>query len=176
MLETGIDVRAAQADDASGIHRLVDSYARSGGLLPRSEAEVKDSIGDWVVVDDGMGLLGCGSLLSYSPGLAEIRSLAVVPDAQGRGIGSTVVENLIELAIQRDVGKVFALTRAVPFFIKLGFELKPGMPFPEKVWRDCQLCPLQDHCDETAVVMNLSPDVWSADKTLPVRQKGNHHA
>jgi amino-acid N-acetyltransferase len=168
-------VRAAHVGDGPAIHSLVAGFAQHGALLPRSQAEVEASIADWVVVEEGGHLLACGSLLSYTAVLAEIRSLAVAPDAQGRGLGSSIVEALIDLARRRGIGQVFALTRAVPFFTKLGFDLRPGMPFPEKVWRDCQLCPLQEHCDETAVVKTLSSDASAAGKVLSVRQKGNHH-
>ncbi len=47
---------------------------------------------------------------------------------------------------------VFALTRAVPFFEKQGFIITDKDNFPEKVWRDCMICPVRHACDEVAVV------------------------
>ncbi len=57
----------------------------------------------------------------------------------------------------RGIPTVFALTRAVPFFERLGFAVTDKERFPEKVWKDCVVCPLQHACDETAVVMDLRP-------------------
>ncbi|HMP42359.1 MAG TPA: hypothetical protein PKA05_18420, partial [Roseiflexaceae bacterium] len=59
------------------------------------------------------------------------------------------------VARTRGFPTIFALTRAVGFFTKLGFVVTGNERFPEKVWRDCVLCPLRDRCDETAVVLEL---------------------
>jgi N-acetylglutamate synthase-like GNAT family acetyltransferase len=50
---------------------------------------------------------------------------------------------------------LFALTRVVDFFQRFGFVETDRAMFPEKVWRDCRLCPLINRCDETAVVLSL---------------------
>jgi N-acetylglutamate synthase-like GNAT family acetyltransferase len=67
-----------------------------------------------------------------------------------------VVKGLVAEARRLRYPTIFALTRAVGFFEKLGFVVTGKERFPEKVWRDCVLCPLQQRCDETAVVMDLS--------------------
>lgn len=63
---------------------------------------------------------------------------------------------LITLAQSRKVPTLFALTRVAPFFSKLDFSPSEKERFPEKIWRDCQLCPIQDNCDESAVVIHLN--------------------
>jgi len=149
-------LRRATVRDGKAIADLVASFARQGALLPRQEKDIIATIDDWMVAFRGDKLLACGSLLVYSPRLAEIRSLAVAYQAQGQGIGSAVVEALVQWAAERQILQLFALTRAVPFFRSLGFGVKASATFPEKVWRDCRLCPFQEACDEVAVVFDVS--------------------
>ncbi len=150
------EVRRAGPQDVPGISALVASYAKRGDLLPRSSEEIASSLDDWVVAVQGDAVRACGSLVHYTPTLSEIRSLAVAEGAKRNGLGMAIGRALIEEARGRGVPKLFALTRATGFFQKLGFELSLEERFPEKVWRDCRLCPIQDRCDEVAVVINLS--------------------
>ena len=85
----------------------------------------------------------------------RLRSLAVLPAYRSYGVGGLIVRGLVERARERGIPTVFALTRAVQFFERLGFVVTERERFPEKVWRDCVVCPLQHACDETAVVMEL---------------------
>jgi amino-acid N-acetyltransferase len=90
-----------------------------------------------------------------NPALVEVRSLAVLPVFRSYGLGRKIVLALVERARQRGIPTVFALTRAVAFFERLGFSVTNKERFPEKVWRDCAICPLQHACDETAVVLEI---------------------
>lgn len=149
------EIRGAILEDVPVIAALVDAYARRGELLPRPPEEIAASLEDWVVAVDGEGVRACGSLVSYSPSLSEVRSLAVAEGAKGLGMGTAMTEALIHEARSRGVRTLFALTRAVPFFERVGFSRSGEERFPEKVRRDCRLCPIQDRCDEQAVVMQL---------------------
>ena len=42
------------------------------------------------------------------------------------------------------------------FFKRLGFAVVPKETLPHKVWTDCVRCPLQENCDEIAMVYELS--------------------
>ena len=148
-------VGRARAGDVPGIARLVNAYVRRGDLLPRSPADIARGIDDWVVARSGDMVVGCGSLLRYAPHLAEIRSLAVAESAQGLGLGKAIVSTLIEEGRRRHIPTLFALTRAVPFFLRMGFTITEKERFPQKVWTDCDACPLQAMCDETAVFLEL---------------------
>lgn len=150
------EIRRAVPRDVPGIADLVASYAKDGELLPRTRSEIASSLDDWVVAIQGNAVQACGSLVQYTSTLTEVRSLAVSTESQHKGLGMAIGQALIEEARDRGVYTLFALTRATGFFQKLGFELSLAPRFPEKVWRDCRLCPIQDHCDEVAVVMNLN--------------------
>jgi len=150
-----VTIRRAAPGDVQGIVVLVNHHARLGQLLPRSLRSINSTIDDWLVAVVGGEILGCVSLLRYTSGLVEVRSLAVGENRQGLGIGSKLMQELIIVARKRNIPKLFALTRVVGFFERFGFKVTDKAFFPEKVWHDCQQCPLRDNCDETAVVLDL---------------------
>ena len=139
-----------------GIATLVNAHAFLGSVLPRSIQSIYNTIDDWVVAEAAGEILGCVSLVTYYSGLVEVRSLAVQDSCQGLGIASRLLEALIAEAERRRIPTLFALTRKIAFFGRFGFQISERARFPEKVWHDCQACPLLDNCDETAMVRHLS--------------------
>jgi amino-acid N-acetyltransferase len=154
-----VRLRPAAPEDVEAITALVESNSRRGHLLPRSIESIRGSLPDWVVAENGRGIVGCASLLPYASDLGEVRSLAVADPEQGRGLGLRLIEAIVAEARRRGVGTVFALTRSVGLFEKAGFEASGKEMFPEKVWRDCDQCLLRDNCDEIAMVLRLHPAV-----------------
>lgn len=152
-----VEIRPATLNDVPEIAALVARFVASGDLLPRSADAIRMTIDTWVVgVLDG-AIVAIGSLLVYTSGLAEVRSLAVLPEAQGYGFGRGIVDALTAQGRARGIPTLFALTRAVRFFERLGYTVTEKENFPEKIWHACRLCPVQDNCDETAVVRHLAP-------------------
>lgn len=151
-----ITVRAATVADVPGVAALVMANAIQGKVLPRSAANIEATLADWIVAAAGDEVLGCVSLLRYSSGLVEVRSLVVEGRYQGLRIGTRLLEALLVEARQRGVPTLFALTRKVDFFERFGFRMTERSMFPEKVWHDCRLCPLIDNCDETAMLLDLT--------------------
>ena len=149
-------VRPATEADVPAIVEVVAANARQGHLLPRSADNIHASLPTWLVAEVGGRVVGIGSLLAMSPTLVEVRSLAVLPSHRRYGVGALLVRGLVERASARRIPTVFALTRAVSFFTKLGFVITNRERFPEKVWKDCVICPLQHACDETAVELDLT--------------------
>jgi amino-acid N-acetyltransferase len=148
-------IRPACDEDVPAITEIVNIHARQGHLLPRSAENIRASLPSWLVaVVDGV-VVGIGSLVEMSPTLVEVRSLAVLPAYRSYGVGGLIVCELVEQARRRGFPTVFTLTRAVPFFERLGFVITDKERFPEKVWKDCVVCPLQQCCDETAMMVEL---------------------
>ncbi len=153
-----MNIRPATESDIPGIIDLVAEHARRGDVLPRSPESITATLEDWLVgIHPDGDVVACVSLYHYSRHLAEVRSLVVSDRVKGQGWGSTIVQASILEAQQRSIPTLFALTRAVPFFRKLGFRITTKELFPQKVWRVCSVCPLLENCDETAVVLELSP-------------------
>lgn len=162
-------IRTATLADVPAISVLVEQFVASGDLLPRSAESIALTIEDWALGELNGELVGIGSLLVYTPILAEVRSLAVLRKAQGTGIGRKIVNRLIEMGRERNIPTVFALTRAVRFFEKLDFTITEKENFPEKIWHACRLCPIQDNCDETAVVKEIGDQrLESQPRSIPI--------
>ena len=148
--------RKAAADDVEVLYHLIEGYAMKGIMLPRSREALARHIDSFVVAEVDGEIVGCGSLFQLGPELVEIRSLGMTDGYKGLGIGSKLVDKLLDEARARSVPKVMALTYAVDFFRKNGFEVVEKEIFPEKVWTDCVHCPKQHACDETAVLKVLN--------------------
>jgi amino-acid N-acetyltransferase len=152
-----IGVRGAETADIAGIVHLVKVHAYRGDVLPRSLRDIEHTLNDWFVAVDQTGeVFACVSLLPYSDRYAEVRSLAVDDRVKGQGYGQAVVAQLIAIARERQIPVVFALTRAVQFFLKAGFSITDKEHYPEKVFKDCSICPLLHNCDEIAVELKLT--------------------
>ncbi len=150
-----IQIRFARTDDVSAIVDLVNGFATDGTVLPRTSRSVYEHLDSWFVAEAGGEILGCVSLMPYTSGLVEVRSLAVRRRYHGLGIGRRLMKDLLAEAHRRKIPRLFVLTRIIPFFVTFGFTVSERERFPEKVWRDCQQCPLMYNCDETAMVLDL---------------------
>lgn len=76
---------------------------------------------EFIVVERDGEIVGCVHLDEYSPSLAELRSLAVAPDAQGEGIGKALVAATERFARARDYATLFAVSNDTEFFARYGF-------------------------------------------------------
>ena len=148
-------VRKAKPSDVPAIHHLVHFYAQKGDLLPRTLEELYQRVRDFHVFDHGEQIAGVCSLFMYGPDLAEIRSLAVQPEFEGKGIGRAVTEACLSEARGILIKRVFALTYTPVFFERLGFRIVKKIELPEKIWKDCLKCSKFFHCDEVAVLLEL---------------------
>jgi amino-acid N-acetyltransferase len=142
--------------DAKAIHDLVNTFARKGEMLPRTMAEVYENLRDFYVVrNETDETVACGGLHILWEDLAEIKSLAVREDMQGRGVGQRIVEACLEEARGIGITTAFALTYRPWFFERLGFAQADVMTLPRKVWGECYRCPKFPGCNEIAMVRAL---------------------
>jgi amino-acid N-acetyltransferase len=151
-------IRNAIMADVPQIHRLITHHAEFNRMLFRSHADLYEHLRDFFVsVDEGEKdpVAGCAALELIWRDLAEIKSLAVDEDRRGQGIGRKLVEATLAEGRRLGLARIFALTREREFFEKLGFKVVSKESLPHKVWTDCVRCPLQEHCDEIAMVMDL---------------------
>jgi amino-acid N-acetyltransferase len=150
--------RKARAADIPAIHGLIEHYAAAGILLPRDPDDLRRHLSGFLVVVEKAEIIGCVSLERYNPNLAEIRSLAVQPDARGRGLGTRLLKAALDLAEGLRIGKVFALTSSPQFFTGQGFRVANRHAMHEKVDRDCIHCSKSRTCKLSAVVIDVSAE------------------
>lgn len=150
-------LRKAAIADVKSIHRLLMDCAGKRLLLPRSFNELYSHLRDFVVAEEPETgrVAGCCALTITWEELAEVRSLVVAEDIQGRGLGRKLVEFCVSDALTFGIYKVFALTYQVQFFQKLGFSEVSKDVLPQKVWADCLKCPQFPECDEVAMMIEL---------------------
>ncbi len=148
--------RKAKIADVKMIHKLVNEFGKKGEMLPRSLNDLYENIRDIVVCEDKDDITGVCALHIMWEDLAEIRTLAVRPEAQGAGVGKRLVKSCIDEARKLGIKKVFALTYHPGFFKKIGFREIDKAKLPQKIWGECMRCPKFPDCDETAVIMKLA--------------------
>jgi amino-acid N-acetyltransferase len=117
-----VTIRSATAADAVDIVALIDLNVPSGELLPRSPEFVQLHADHFIVAEGDGRVVGCVHLDEYAPSLAEVRSLAVAPDAQGRGVGVALIAALERLARVRGYATVFAVSNSGEFFRRRGYD------------------------------------------------------
>jgi amino-acid N-acetyltransferase len=126
-------VRAARTSDVRAIRRLVDANVASGRLLDKATVTLYEDIQEFVVAETDGRVIGCGALHVLWADLAEVRTLAVDPDCQHKGVGHRILEALLDRARGVGVQRVFCLTFEVDFFAAHGFKqftetkLEPGV-------------------------------------------------
>ena len=151
-------IRKAKIKDIKTIHRILSFYAEQDLLLPRSLSELYGHVRDFFVFVDGNqddAVIGVGALGVCWEDLAEIKSLAVKEEHQGKGYGAKLVDACLRDAYSLGLKNVFTLTYVPEFFIKLGFKEIEKSILPHKVWADCLKCPKFPDCEETALIIDL---------------------
>ncbi len=152
----GFRIRTLRTADVIPVFKLVNYYANLAQMLPKSQNQIYQNLRDFrVVVDQSDQIVACGALHVLWADLAEIRSIAVMEEHKGKGLGRMLVTELIEDARQLGLPTVFALTYVPEFFKSMGFRIIDKNQLPHKIWGDCIDCPKFPNCDEVAVLREL---------------------
>ncbi len=164
--------RLARPEDVAAISRLIAQFVAQGLLLPRSAEDVRAHLDRFIVLTElvpAVGappgappaaerLLGCVALEPYGSDLAEVRSLAVRPDEQGRGLGGRLLEAAIRTARRRKIARIFAVTHAPALFERHAFHAALRETVPEKIERDCKTCSKRRRCKLVTLVAVVCPE------------------
>lgn len=134
---------------------LIDRYAAEDRMLSRSRDFLVEHLRDFLVAETDGAFAGCCALAVLTRDLAEVRSLAVLPEAGGRGIGKSLVDACVAEAKRLGLRRVFALTLVPEFFERCGFTLTSLGRLPEKSASECPVCPKRSACDEHAMLLHL---------------------
>lgn len=122
-----VEIRPVKREDLAGLAEFIQPFVSEGRLLPRTTEELAELVYNGFVAKLDGRLIGFAALEIYSRKLAEIRSLAVIPEFQGKGVGRLLVEECVERARKRDILEVMAITSSEVFFRSCGFDFTlPG--------------------------------------------------
>lgn len=120
-------VRQATVDDVNNLDAFIEPFVAQGRLLPRTRDELEDLTENGFLAEVEGRIVGFAALEIYSTKLAELRSLAVSSEFQGRGVGKALVQACVELARTKHVFEVMAITSSDEFFQRCGFDFTlPG--------------------------------------------------
>ena len=130
-----LTVRRARTSDVPAIKGLVDIYAGKI-LLEKSLVTLYESVQEfWVAELDGE-VIGCGALHVLWSDLGEVRTVAVHPKAKGRGVGHAIVRQLLDIARELELQRLFVLTFETDFFGAHGFTEIEGTPVTAEVYEE----------------------------------------
>jgi amino-acid N-acetyltransferase len=110
-----MEIRKATETDFPVIESVIRNFPEKlmQDHLPRPE--------EFFVAQESGTIIGCCALEVYSQRLAEVRSLAVLPEHQGKGIARQLVEKCLEEAKALNIYEVLAISGANSLFEKYGF-------------------------------------------------------
>ena len=130
-----IEIRAARTSDVKGIRKLIDLYAPQRRILSKETVTLYESVQEFVVAVDGEKIVGCGAMHVLWEDVAEVRTVAVVEELRGKGVGHQILLKLIERAEAVGVKKIFCLTFETDFFGRHGFKEIEGAPVEPEVYQ-----------------------------------------
>lgn len=152
-------LRKAKTRDVLAMQRLINGFADKGAMLHRSLSELYENVRDFYVVEEEEEVVGCAALHVSWKDLAELKSLAVAEEKQGRGYGRQLIQACTEEAEDIGIARVFALTYVPELFVKMGYSVVDKAQLPRKVWTECVYCPKFPDCGEVAVLYTLDSSV-----------------
>ena len=151
--------RSATIQDVNEMSTLINEFASARIMLARGPLYLYQSIQDYMVltgeVDGQHCVVACGGLHVLWEDLAEIRSVAVHPTLQSRGLGKLLINALTANAKRIGVNRLFVFTLAPGFFGSLDFKEINRENIPPVVWAECSKCPKFYKCDETGMMLNI---------------------
>ena len=134
---------AASPDELGAVRALLDRVGLPSADLGRASADVR-------TVELAGATVGCVAVERHGA-FGLLRSLAVAPEARGRGLGPKLVEAAERVAADRQLAAVYLLTTtAAPFFEALGYAHVERDRVPEAVRRSSEFAGV---CPASATVM-----------------------
>jgi amino-acid N-acetyltransferase len=113
-MNNNYQIKKVKKSDLEDIYSLLQSLS-----LPTEGIE--DHLNNFYVLKDKDEIIGTGGIEIYDEA-GLIRSIAVDPKYQKKGLGRRIIEYLLKYAKEKDVKELFLLTDTVPkLYEKFGF-------------------------------------------------------
>jgi amino-acid N-acetyltransferase len=136
-------IRSATSNDLGAVESLL-----SASNLPLDG--VKENFSTFVVAEDQGAIAGAIGLEKFGP-VALLRSAVVSPEYRGTGVGSRLVEKVLERAEEEGIEELFLLTTtAENYFPRFGFARAARSAVPPAMKASAEF---QGACPDSAAVM-----------------------
>ncbi|MFA4936639.1 MAG: GNAT family N-acetyltransferase [Candidatus Methanoperedens sp.] len=143
-MDTGI--RKATQADLKDIKTILSFYYLD-------TENVEKNLPEFIVAQTDNKIIGC-ACLDLDPGdVVELRSIAILPSYRNKGVGSKLVDTILQRA-QDLTDTVYLRTTSPVFFEKKGFT-KLQNSDKKIIWKDCAQCDKYDICRQTAMQKSL---------------------
>lgn len=134
-LADALTVRRARTSDVPAIKALVDIYSGKI-LLEKNLVTLYEAVQEFWVAELSGEIVGCGALHVLWSDLGEVRTVAVNPTVRGHGVGHRVVTQLLDVARELHLRRIFVLTFETDFFSRHGFAEIDGTPVTAEVYEE----------------------------------------
>ncbi len=128
-------IRPLREEDIPELLGMIGRSVRRTKLVERTYEDIQSRIGDFHVMTIDDNVVGCVALHEYpAESTAEVACLYVKQAHEGRGYGMELVRHAEQVAIQKRIPRVFALSnRAADFFTqKMGYTPASVVALPSK--------------------------------------------
>ena len=109
-------------DRLDAVCSFLKPFIEAKFLLPRTRDELTRLLTHSFVALQDAEVVGFSALEIYSQKLAEIQCLAVSPTVQRRGVGRGLVHRCVEVARQKNVKELMAISASDGMFLACGFD------------------------------------------------------
>ena len=138
-----MECRVAEKEDFPGIENILRE-----SRLPADDCD--GHIGNFIVIEQEGIIIGIGGFEACGI-LGLIRSIVVIPEYRGKGIGREILTFLENMAYDMGITTLYLLTEtAENYFKNLGFSVKDRSEVPEAIVKTKQFSEL---CPASAKVM-----------------------
>ena len=134
---SSLSLRKAAMRDVNPMLELIAFWAKQGLMLPKTRDVMFMQIRDFYLLEtqDG-GIAGTVGLHVLWHDLGEVRSLAIHPNFQGKGLGKQLVLGVEAEARELGIPRLFAWTLEPDFFVRCGYKLISTDELPPKVYKE----------------------------------------
>ena len=91
-------IRDAVPSDLEALQIFLRPFVKAKQLLPRTDDDLSVLIEHGFVASSEQEIVGFAAIEIYSRKMAEVQSLAVAAEMQGRGVGTALVKRCVERA------------------------------------------------------------------------------
>jgi amino-acid N-acetyltransferase len=121
---SGVSIRPATTADIPAIQGLIEPLVHRRILLGKELVMLYEAVQEFLVAETSdHEVVGCGALHVFWEDLGEVRTLAVLPEWQHRGVGKLLVDALEKRAKALGLRRLFCLTFEVEFFEGCGYKV-----------------------------------------------------